>query len=86
MLTDNRDESNRSKWTPVQVTIDWIESCLCNDEEASDEEMGKYFMEQGLDKETTILIMRQRNRALADMFFKLDLEGLLLEGASNGLA
>lgn len=87
MKHDNRNEFDRSKWTAVQVTIDWIESCLVNDENASDEEMGQYFMENGLDKETTILIMRQRDRAFSDPFgFKLDIEGLLLEGAANGIA
>lgn len=80
MLTDNRNIHSRDKWTDTQVKIDWIESCLVNDEASSDEELLQHFMEEGqLDKEVAIMIMRQRNRALLDcMDFQLDIEGLNL--------
>ncbi len=70
----------------LALTIDWISQTLCNDENSSDEEMAKYFSGEGLDVKTVALIMRQRNAALVDMRFKLNLEGLLLEGCDNGVA
>ena len=86
MLTDNRNQLDRSKWTDVQFTIDWIESSLCNDENSDDEEMARYFSDEGLDVKTVALIMRQRNLALINpLDFKLDIEGLLLEGCENGV-
>jgi len=83
---DNRNERNRAKWTPAQVTIDWIESCLVNDEEASDEEMRLYFLQNELDSETCDRIMAQRNEALMDgMNFRLDITGLNLANSRNGI-
>lgn len=77
-IYDNRNQNNRKNWTPAQVKIDWIESCLVNDENSSDEELLTYFMDEGnLDKEQTIMIMRQRNEAFVKgCEFQLDIEGL----------
>jgi hypothetical protein len=77
---DNRNIHDRTKWTPTQLKIDWIESCLCNDEASSDEELVQLFIDEGeMDKEVAIMIVRQRNGALYDPFkFKLDIEDLNL--------
>jgi hypothetical protein len=61
-------------------TIAWIEATLCNDEVSGDNEMLSYFMDNGIEKEAAILILRQRQEALTNLHFKLDTNGLNLEG------
>jgi len=61
-------------------TIAWIEAVLCNDEVSGDAELLKYFMDNGIDKEPAIMILRQRQEALTNLQFKLDTTGLNLEG------
>jgi hypothetical protein len=45
---------------------DWITSVLVNDENASDEEMLQYFIENGLSQAEAVKVMAQRNAALKD--------------------
>ncbi len=60
--------------------LEWIQETLVNDEASSDEELVKYFHDEGgLEQETIAFIMRQRPEALRDPFnFRLKLEGIIL--------
>ena len=80
MIHDNRNRHSRKNWTPAQYKINWIEACLVNNENATDEALMEFLMREGeMDKEVAIMIMRQRNKALREpMGFELDIEGLNL--------
>lgn len=67
-------------------TIAWLEAILCNDENTPDEDMMRYLMDNGIEKEAAIMIMRQRTSALNNINFKLDTVGLNLEGISEPTA
>ncbi len=85
-IYDKRNPFSRKSWTKIQFTIDWLESCLTNDENSTDEEMGLFFFHSGLDKKTVSLVMAQRDAALLDgIDFKLNIEGLFLDACNNGL-
>jgi hypothetical protein len=83
---DNRNPFDRTKWTRIQVTIDWVESCLVNDETSSADELGEYFIGCKLGKETVRAILAQRDLALRDPFrFKLDIASLDFYDSTDGL-
>jgi len=62
----------------TEQKAEWIEAELTNNESASDQELSLYFMNEGnMDKESVIIIMRQRAKALKNpLDFKLELEGV----------
>jgi hypothetical protein len=83
---DNRNSYDRSNWTPIQVTIDWVESCLVNDEVSSDDELAEYFIGGRLRGETVKAILSQRDLALRDPFpFRLNIAGLDFSDSTNGI-
>jgi hypothetical protein len=57
----------------------WVEMTLINDEYSSDEELARFFLNEGISKEAVYVIMGQRNEALRNPFkFSLNMEGVLL--------
>ncbi len=63
----------------ADLTIAQIEEILVNDETSTDEELVKFFMANGLEKESAMLVMWQRNKAMLDpIHFKLDPEGVII--------
>jgi hypothetical protein len=54
-------------------TCDWIESVLRNDEESSDAALIDYFMHGGVNRETAILAVSQRDNILYDINYRLEI-------------
>lgn len=63
----------------ADLTLSQIEEILVNDENSSDEEMVRFLMSNGLEKESAMLVIWQRDAALRDpIHFKLNPEGVII--------
>jgi hypothetical protein len=70
----DRIEQEKINDDPEYRDHKWIEAVLINDEYSTDEEMEKYFISAGLDKNLVSLILSQRDEALKDgLNFELEL-------------
>ena len=63
----------------AEQTLEWIKSELVNSENSTNEELVKYFMDNGLTKESAMLAIWQREEALKNpLSFHLNPEGLVV--------
>jgi len=65
LIQDGREEKSRK--------IKWISAVLQNDENSSDDELKEYFVKNGLTIEESERVVAQREKALNDPYYRLQL-------------